>query len=177
MATVSKRRGKWVVDYRDFLGKRVWITCDTKKEADETLSFELHKNNFSEEYLINKISSQIKYVKRGVYFLYQNSTVVYVGLSKNISNRLHNHYSEKQKIFDSYSYIEIPDEIDLYFIESYFINYYKPIYNLDTERHKNCLEKKFRDMKKNQFLRHVFLNDKTILNLVREINDDKYACV
>ena len=34
MACVSKRRGKWVVDYRDGAGIRRWITCATRREAD-----------------------------------------------------------------------------------------------------------------------------------------------
>jgi integrase len=38
MATVSKRRGKWVADYRDHAGKRHWETYRTKKEADRALA-------------------------------------------------------------------------------------------------------------------------------------------
>jgi len=34
MACVSKRRGKWVVDYRDGAGIRRWITCATRREAN-----------------------------------------------------------------------------------------------------------------------------------------------
>jgi integrase len=38
MATVSRRRGKWVADYRDHTGKRHWETYRTKKEADQALA-------------------------------------------------------------------------------------------------------------------------------------------
>ena len=39
MACVRKRRGKWVVDYRDASGKRRWKTVTgTRKEADEELA-------------------------------------------------------------------------------------------------------------------------------------------
>jgi integrase len=39
MACVRKRRGKWVIDYRDASGKRRWKTIDgTRKEADEELA-------------------------------------------------------------------------------------------------------------------------------------------
>lgn len=31
---VSKRRGKWVADFRDAFGIRRWVTCDTKAEAE-----------------------------------------------------------------------------------------------------------------------------------------------
>lgn len=38
MACIRKRRGKYVVDYRDGAGVRRWVTCDTKREADDVLS-------------------------------------------------------------------------------------------------------------------------------------------
>jgi integrase len=38
MACISKRRNRWVVDYRDALGIRRWISCRTKKQADEELA-------------------------------------------------------------------------------------------------------------------------------------------
>jgi integrase len=38
VACVVRRRGRWVVDYRDALGDRRWITCDTRAQADETLA-------------------------------------------------------------------------------------------------------------------------------------------
>jgi integrase len=37
MACIRKRRGKYVVDYRDGSGQRRWITCDTRREADAEL--------------------------------------------------------------------------------------------------------------------------------------------
>jgi integrase len=38
MACVSKRRGKWVVDYRDPKGMRHWETYRTRKEAEQALA-------------------------------------------------------------------------------------------------------------------------------------------
>ena len=38
MACIRKRREKWVVDYRDHAGQRKWVTCDTRREADQELS-------------------------------------------------------------------------------------------------------------------------------------------
>src|SRR5215470_15066175 len=37
MACIRKRRGKYVVDYRDNLGVRHWITRDTRKDAEKEL--------------------------------------------------------------------------------------------------------------------------------------------
>jgi integrase len=38
MACVRKRRGKWVVDYRDPAGKRRWETYETRKDAEAALA-------------------------------------------------------------------------------------------------------------------------------------------
>jgi hypothetical protein len=43
MACIRKRRGKYVVDYRDHTGTRRWITCDTKGEAEDRLSEKLRE--------------------------------------------------------------------------------------------------------------------------------------
>lgn len=44
MACIRKRRGKYVVDYRDSTGRRRWITCETKRDADEVLSAKIREN-------------------------------------------------------------------------------------------------------------------------------------
>ncbi len=41
MACIKKRRGKWVVDYRDATGRRRWVTCATRREADSVLEQKL----------------------------------------------------------------------------------------------------------------------------------------
>lgn len=43
----------------------------------------------------------------GVYFLYDKGELVYVGQSKNILARIHQH---KDKVFDTFNYLEIEDE-------------------------------------------------------------------
>jgi hypothetical protein len=35
---IRKRRGKYVVDYRDAFGRRRWVTCDTRRESERVLS-------------------------------------------------------------------------------------------------------------------------------------------
>jgi integrase len=35
VACIRKRRGKWVVDYRDSAGIRRWVTCGTRREAED----------------------------------------------------------------------------------------------------------------------------------------------
>lgn len=43
MACIRKRRGKWVVDFRDGAGVRHWKTCETKREAEDFLDQERPK--------------------------------------------------------------------------------------------------------------------------------------
>lgn len=38
MACVRKRRGKWVVDYRDVAGIRRWVTCETRWQGENVLA-------------------------------------------------------------------------------------------------------------------------------------------
>jgi len=38
MACIRKRRGKWIVDYRDAAGIRRWVTCRTRDQADKVLA-------------------------------------------------------------------------------------------------------------------------------------------
>ena len=37
MACIRKRRGKYVVDYRDGAGIRRWVTCETRRDAETVL--------------------------------------------------------------------------------------------------------------------------------------------
>lgn len=65
----------------------------------------------------------------GIYLLYNNNEVVYIGKSKNIKNRITQHKSVKE--FDSVKCVIFKDigMINLY--EPYLIQRYKPIYNKD----------------------------------------------
>jgi integrase len=38
MACIRRRRGRWVVDYRDPAGVRRWVTCQTRMQAEAVLS-------------------------------------------------------------------------------------------------------------------------------------------
>ena len=71
----------------------------------------------------NKIN--IKSV-RGIYFLFDGPTLVYIGQSENIFKRVPIHLETKK--FDSWNYIEFVEE-DLNILEAEFILKYKPKYN------------------------------------------------
>lgn len=44
MACIRKRRGKWVVDYRDAAGIRRWNTCETRRAAEDLLTEKLRES-------------------------------------------------------------------------------------------------------------------------------------
>jgi integrase len=44
MACVRKRRGKWVVDWRDQLGVRRWLSFETKREAEDELAVKIKES-------------------------------------------------------------------------------------------------------------------------------------
>jgi hypothetical protein len=44
VACIKKRRGRWVVDYRDATGVRRWITCRTRDEAKDVLRDKLFES-------------------------------------------------------------------------------------------------------------------------------------
>lgn len=64
----------------------------------------------------------------GVYLLYYDDTVVYVGQSINCYVRIKTHWREGQKIFNSYEIYECED-FELDYIEQKFIYRYRPEYN------------------------------------------------
>lgn len=41
MACVRRRRGRWIADFRDATGRRRWVTCRTKAEAEDVLAVEI----------------------------------------------------------------------------------------------------------------------------------------
>lgn len=81
---------------------------------------------------------------RGIYFLYNEYELVYIGQSKSIINRLAQHLSS-EKVFTHYTYLSIQDEnIPLEIIERMFIEKYLPIFNVDPTTEKIRLNKKIK---------------------------------
>lgn len=73
------------------------------------------------------------YFIKGIYFLYKDKTIVYVGMSEtNVFNRICSHYLENSKAFDSFSIRNYEDssKMELLSIEASLIKKYSPIYNI-----------------------------------------------
>ena len=81
---------------------------------------DIPKYSLPVDHLINKI----------IYFLIKDSKIVYVGQSCYGINRLINHKVQKEKSFDSYTYIPIGNDVNLSDVEAYYIAKFKPVYNL-----------------------------------------------
>ena len=64
MACIRKRRGKWVVDYRDSLGERRWKTCKTKREADEVLAAKIRESRQVAGHIVDLDISVADYTER-----------------------------------------------------------------------------------------------------------------
>ena len=77
----------------------------------------------------------MKAIIAGVYFLFDGKEIVYVGQSADIFRRIYEHSSgrakgEKKK-FDTWEYIEIPDEAERFRAEHLLILALRPKYNID----------------------------------------------
>lgn len=81
----------------------------------------------------------------GVYFLFCNEQVVYIGQSKNIMSRITTHKLEKVKEFDSFSYKIIWDEEVRKSEESFLIMKHSPLYNKTIGKKKTTFLKWFCD--------------------------------
>jgi hypothetical protein len=72
----------------------------------------------------------IRRLKCGVYFLIKDESVVYVGQSTNIAQRIANHKATKD--FDTFTYIQCKPE-NLNTIEAMYIDRLKPKYNYNSQ--------------------------------------------
>jgi integrase len=72
MACIRKRRGKWVVDYRDATGRRRWITCATKRQADKTLATKLQESGQAGAPVVNPRITIADYSERWLTLIERN---------------------------------------------------------------------------------------------------------
>ena len=70
----------------------------------------------------------------GCYLLYSKNELVYVGVACDVAVRLWQHRYKKGKHWDSVKYIEETDYLKAIQIENYFIDTYKPKYNISNSK-------------------------------------------
>ena len=80
----------------------------------------------------------------GCYLLYYKNELVYVGVSCDIARRLNEHRCQNGKTWDFVKYIEEDDYLNAIKIENYFIDTYKPKYNLGDSKLKAAM-RSFKD--------------------------------
>lgn len=67
----------------------------------------------------------------GVYRLYKDNEIIYIGKSVNIKSRISQHIKDKE--IDSYDYCEFANESDMNIYELYYIDKFKPRLNKDCK--------------------------------------------
>jgi predicted GIY-YIG superfamily endonuclease len=70
----------------------------------------------------------LRFIK-GVYLLYKEDELMYVGVSHDIVTRIHAHKLSKGLFWDRVEFIEEKDWRNAIIIEDYFIDKYRPKYN------------------------------------------------
>jgi excinuclease UvrABC nuclease subunit len=69
--------------------------------------------------------------KQGVvYFLFYKNSIVYIGKTVNIKNRINSHFSNKK--FDSVFYLEVHNHLTR--VENMYIDFFRPLYNKRIEK-------------------------------------------
>lgn len=81
----------------------------------------------------NKKLLTSQFMFKGLYFLYNDEKIVYVGQSKtNVMQRLCDHFKDNSKIFDSFKIFDNSNLSDMQLDkkEKYYINKLNPMYNI-----------------------------------------------
>ncbi len=64
MACIRKRRGKWVVDHRDAASIRRWVTCETRREAEDVLNEKVRESRQRHRPLLDPDVTVVQYAER-----------------------------------------------------------------------------------------------------------------
>jgi len=105
--------------YKNYLRKK------GQMDKDGVIEFEKEKEQTN--HVINN------FFTKGIYKLYFNGKVVYVGMStNNCMNRVNNHWNDNKKIFDSFDINPLPNlsNKQLAKKEKSLIKKYKPVFNI-----------------------------------------------
>lgn len=74
---------------------------------------------------------------KGIYFLYRNNELLYIGSSKNIYSRIKSHYWGKKIPFNCFKFLLMQDEYTMFDVvdyEYFYINDFLPPYNRKFKR-------------------------------------------
>jgi len=111
---------------RKFAHNPVVLYADAKNKT-----FDLDIINKYNDIIDINIDSNITNVPpliSGVYFLFNDIDLVYIGKSNNIYFRIITHIGNDRIVFDKYSYVKIDGDY-MSIVEAVLIKYYKPKHN------------------------------------------------
>jgi len=114
------------------------------------------KNIFKEVFELKRLTNQNECSgESGIYFLFEDDIIVYIGITKHFNDRIFNgrtpHIESKE--FDSYSILPIKKEnYILEKLEDILINFFNPEYNVSKRKQVflNELPKDYREKAKNK---------------------------
>lgn len=106
----------------------------------------------------------MKKITGGIYFLYNDDELVYIGKSQNIFQRIGSHIKEGIKEFNNWDYQEIDNENERSELEGYLINVFKPKYNEKMEYNSIFYCRRINHQ------RH-WTKEKEIINIYEQINN------
>src|SRR5438876_9911763 len=66
MACIRRRRNRWVVDWRDPLGKRRWVSCASRKEAETVLEETLREARHPARPTVDTNITFVDYARRWI---------------------------------------------------------------------------------------------------------------
>ena len=114
------------------------------------------KNIFKEVFKLKRLTKEDECTgEPGIYFLFENDIVVYIGITQNFHNRIfegRNPHIESKE-FDSYSILSIKKEnYILEKLEDVLINFFNPEYNVSKRKQVflNELPKDYREIAENK---------------------------
>ena len=114
-------------------------------------------------------------------FLNVNKEVIYVGRAKNLKNRLSGHRHlpiECYKSITYVQYIKIYDENLLDFIECYFIQKYKPIYNSKFNKSDKIFYIDELDKRKwryyHEYYKHIHIDNLELIKKEEEVERERW---
>lgn len=118
----------------------------------------------------------------GIYLLYKDDKVVYVGQSTNVNTRIKTHLSQGLKDFEKYIWFECEKD-DLVKVEKEYINKFKPFYNGGISEGRSAYkgspkQRKVKKEKANDFVNKLNKDQKDLLimNLVFEVEYSYEEC-
>ncbi len=85
---------------------------------------------FEKEHILNNKRHLIGPRIGGVYFLIFNEKIVYIGASSNMFYRIQDHRKNVKFKFNYYSTIEVDNHMNRLNLEKYYINKFRPKFNL-----------------------------------------------